>query len=159
MKNLLITSVLTNILIISLMANVSLYALDTSALHKNYASAIENVDEADIIKKAVEQFYIQGLQERNFTLIREICINEAKLYGVRSDSSIVITTLDQWSKNFDPDNPPFKTLEYKIEKIDFAGTAAQVKILFIINGNNKIYDFLNMLKIDGSWRIVNIIDY
>jgi hypothetical protein len=51
------------------------------------------------------------------------------------------------------------TLEYKIEKIDFAGTAAQVKILFIINGNNKIYDFLNMLKIDGSWRIVNIIDY
>ena len=34
------------------MANVSLYALDTSALHKNYASAIENVDEIKELQQA-----------------------------------------------------------------------------------------------------------
>ena len=113
----------------------------------------------DQIKNAVEQYYIKGLKERNFSLIRTICINEAKLYGISTDSSLNISTLDQWSKKFDPKNPPFKTPEYEIKKIDFEGTAAQVKILFTVNGNTKIHDFLDLLKIEGQWRIVNIIDY
>lgn len=115
--------------------------------------------ERDLIKDAVEQFYIKGLKERDFSLIRTICINESKLYGVRKDSSLNVTSLDQWSNKFDPQNPPFKSLDYKIKKIDFEGTAAQVKILFIINGNTEIHDFLNLLKIEGQWRIVNIIDF
>jgi len=131
----------------------------TNSFDLIYMSANDSIDEGDLIKEAVEQYYIRGLQTRDFTLIRTICINEARLYGVRKDSSLNETTLDQWSKRFDPDNPPFKSLEYNIQKIDFAGTAAQVKILFIINGNTDVYDFLNLLKIEGSWRIVNIIDY
>jgi Putative lumazine-binding len=116
-------------------------------------------NEEDLIKEVIEQFYIKGLQERNFDLIRAICINEAKLYGVRNDRSLNVTSLDQWSKNFNPDIPPFKTLDYKIKKIDIEGTAAQVKILFIIDNSEKIHDFLNLLKIENHWRIVNIIDY
>jgi putative lumazine-binding protein len=116
-------------------------------------------NEEDLIKEVIVQYYFKGLKERNFSLIRAICISETKLYGVRKDRSLNVTSLDQWSKNFNPDIPPFKTLDYKIKKIDIEGTAAQVKILFIIDNSEKIHDFLNLLKIENHWRIVNIIDY
>jgi hypothetical protein len=44
-------------------------------------------------------------------------------------------------------------------KIDREGSAAQVKILFVVDKKQKVTDFLHMLKLDGVWRIVNIIDY
>lgn len=115
--------------------------------------------EKEQITTAVEQYYIKGLQTRNFSLIRTICINETKLYSVLSDSSLNTTTLDKWSKRFDPGSPPFKTLDYEILNVDFEGTAAQVKIKFILDHERIIHDYLHMLKIKGEWRIVNIIDY
>ncbi len=116
-------------------------------------------EEENEITVAVEKLYIKGLQTRDFSLIRTICISETKLYGVRSDSSLNITTLEKWSKRFDPSSPPFKTFDYEILKVDFEGTAAQVKIKFILDNERIIHDYLNMLKIKGEWRIVNIIDY
>jgi len=50
-------------------------------------------------------------------------------------------------------------LEYEITKIDFEGTAAQVKIKFLVNDETTIYDYLNLLKVSGCWRIVDIKDY
>lgn len=78
--------------------------------------------------------------------------------GIRNDSSLNVTSLDKWSKRFNPDNPPFESLDYEILKIDVECNAAQVKIKFVINKERTVYDFLNMLKINNIWRIVNIID-
>jgi hypothetical protein len=111
------------------------------------------------IRHAVESLYIKGLKTRDFNLIRTICIPETRLYGVRSNGDRNTTTLDQWSKRFDPAHPPFRTLEYEIIKIDVEGTAAQAKVRFLVNGQNVIHDYLNLLKIKNQWRIVNIIDY
>jgi len=110
------------------------------------------------VKEAVEHDYIAGLKSRDFKLIERICIDEAKLYGVRADGSLGITTLEQWSRRFDPENPPFKSLESEITKIDLVGDAAQVKIRFVMDGR-EIHDLLNLLKVEGRWRIINIIDY
>ncbi len=71
----------------------------------------DSINERDFIKEAIEKFYIKGLQSRDFDLIRAVCISETKLYGIRKDGCLNVTTLDQWSKNFNPDNPPFNTLE------------------------------------------------
>jgi len=114
--------------------------------------------ETNNIKDAVKNYYIKGLETRNFDLIESICIAEAKLYGVRQDGSLGITTLEEWSKRFDPDNPPFKSLESEITKVDQVGNAAQVKIRFVMDGRD-IHDLLNLLKIEARWRIVNMIDY
>lgn len=114
--------------------------------------------EGNKVKEAVQNYYIAGLKSRNFSLIESICIDEAKLYGVRADGSLGITTLEQWSLRFDPENPPFKSLESEISKVDLEGNAAQVKIRFVMDGR-EIHDLLNLLKIEGRWRIVNIIDY
>lgn len=115
--------------------------------------------EKEQITVAVENYYIKGLQTRDFSLIRTICISETKLYSVLSDSSLNTTTLEKWSKRFDPSSPPFKTLDYEILKVDFEGTAAQVKIKFILDNERIIHDYLNILKIKGEWRIVSIIDF
>ncbi len=119
----------------------------------------DSVDEMQAISDAVEKYYIGGIISRDFSLIRSICIEETKMYGIRKDGSLSSTTLDKWSEKFDPENPPFNSLDYQIEKVDFTGTAAQVKIRFIINGSNVVYDYLNMLKINNHWKIINIIDY
>jgi hypothetical protein len=79
--------------------------------------------------------------------------------SVRSDGSLSVTTLDRWSQRFDPANPPFRQLQASIVKIDREGTAAQVKILFVVDGERRVTDFLHMLKVDGRWRIAGIIDY
>jgi len=114
--------------------------------------------EETLLEDAVNNYYIKGLESRNFALIESICIDEAKLYGVRPDGSLGITTLEKWSKRFDPENPPFKSLKSEITKVDVVGNAAQVKIRFLMDGR-EIYDLLNLLKIHGRWRIVNMIDY
>ena len=122
-------------------------------------SASQLTKEDNRITTAVESLYIKGLEIRDFSLIRKICIDETRLYSIRPDSSLNITTLDNWSKRFNPNSPPFKSLDYEILKVDFEGNAAQVKIKFIVDKKHVIHDFLNMLKINGEWRIVNIIDY
>ncbi len=111
------------------------------------------------IKRVVENFYIKGLRIRDFKLIREVCIVDAKLMGVNRDKNLQVTTLDQWSKKFDPKKPPLKKLFAEVGKIDLVGTAAQVTLNLIINDKQKVTDYLNMLKIQNKWKIVNIIDF
>jgi hypothetical protein len=115
--------------------------------------------EIKAVKEAVEQLYIKGLRIRDFSLIKAVCIPDARLMGVGPDGNLHVTTLQQWSKKFDPKKPPFKKLDAKIVKVDIAGTASQVRINFLIDGEKKVTDFLNMLKINGQWKITNIIDY
>lgn len=80
------------------------------------------------------------------------------MLSVNVRGKLNITTLTKWSKRFDPNHPPFSNLESCIVKIDRKGKAAQVKVMFVIDHTREIVDFLNMLKIDGKWKIVNIID-
>ncbi len=133
--------------------------LISNQLNANHDEEILNINEEAKIKKAVEEQYIEGIKIRDFDLIRSICIPEAKLMSAGRDGKLHLTTLEKWSKKFDPNNPPFKQLEAYITKIDREGTAAQIKILFIIDSKRKVIDYLNMLKLNGKWRIVNIIDY
>ena len=125
------------------------------------ASEIGTRDEDDQdrrIREAVESQYVRGLQIRDFSLIRAICIEDAKLMGAR-DGKLRVTTLEKWSERFDPENPPFESLVAEVEKIDRAGTAAQVRIRFVVDSTREVTDFLNMVEIEGRWRVVNIIDH
>lgn len=130
----------------------------------HHALAIQNeesnpVDEEIQIKKAVEDLYIKGLVSRDFSFITAVCIPQTLLMSADQEGKLHITTLERWSKRFDPQNPPFQKLDYCIVKIDRAGSAAQVKISFFVDSRRHVIDFLHMLKLDGKWRIVQIIDY
>jgi hypothetical protein len=117
------------------------------------------VDEEIKIKQAVEDLYIKGLSTRDFSLITTVCIPQTLLMSADRKGKLHTTTLETWSKRFDPQNPPFQKLDSCIVKIDREGNAAQVKISFLVDSKRHVTDFLHMLKIDGKWRIVNIIDY
>jgi len=126
-----------------------------------WATQDNNIDlfrEESDIKDAVEQLYIKGLETRNFALIETICIPEARTMSAGRDGTLHVTTLEKWSKRFDPQNPPFKELDYTIVQIDREETAAQVKIIFIVDSKRHVTDFLQMLRLDGKWRIVNIMN-
>lgn len=112
-----------------------------------------------LIRESIVELYVKGLRVRDFELIRTICIPEAVLMGIGDDDKLHVTSLDKWESRFDPNNPPFQSLDYSILKIDAVGTAAQVKILFIVDGSRRVTDFLNLLKLEGRWRVVNIIDF
>lgn len=123
-----------------------------------YGQENEPVEEF-VIEKRVVDFYVKGLQIRDFNLIKEICIPDAMLMSAGHDGNLRRTTLEKWSKRFDPQKPAFKKLDYCILKIDRTGLAAQVAVLFIIDSKKSVTDYLHMLKIQGTWKVVNIIDY
>ena len=137
---------------------ISLLFSPALASHAQPPKAEVETDEF-LIRQAVEDLYIRGLEVRDFGLIREVCVPETKLMSAGRDGELRVTALDTWSKRFDPANPPFESLESAVVKIDRVGTAAQVKILFIVNDDRRVTDYLHMLKLDGRWRIVHIIDY
>ena len=123
----------------------------------NMATAQDTEEAA--IRAAVEGLYVRGLAERDFSLITEICVRETVLMSADAEGLIHVTTLSEWEPRFDPANPPFKSLDAKIARVDIQGTAAQVRVDFVLNGDRPVTDFLNLLKIGGKWRIVNVIDY
>jgi hypothetical protein len=124
----------------------------------SYTNESDVPNDEMLIRESIENLYIKGLEIRDFELIKSICIPEALLMSVRPDDTFSVTSLDQWSKRFDPKNPPFKSLKYTVLKIDVSGTACQVQILFIVDGSRRVIDYLNLLKIKGKWRVVNIIN-
>ena len=111
------------------------------------------------IRDAVEQKYIAGILTRDFSLIEEVCIPDAKLMGTNKEGALRTTTLKQWSKRFDPEKPPFQELSFIISRVDRVGTIAQVRVDFEVDSTQHATDFLNMVKVDGAWRVVNIVDY
>lgn len=137
---------------------ISIFILCISMLANAGTDEKACCNEKKAVEKAVIDHYVKGIQVRDFSLIRKICIPEAIMYSVRNDSTLNVTTLDKWSKRFNPNNPPFKKLDYSIEKVDLVETAAQVKIKFIIEDKRIVHDLLQLLKIKGEWRIVNITD-
>ena len=135
------------------------FILFVCLLISNFSYTKASADPTAEIKRAVEDLYIKGLKTRDFSFITTICIQEAKLMSADGDGKLHITTLERWSKRFDPSNPPFQSLEYQISKVDFKGSAAQVRIDFIVDSSREVTDYLNLLKLEDQWRIVNIIDY
>ncbi len=94
-----------------------------------------SINEEIIIKKVIIEEYIAGIIKRDFDLIRKICIPEVRLMNARR-GKIYITSLEKWSKRFDPNNPQLRDCEAQILKIDREGTAAQVKILFKVSSES-----------------------
>lgn len=56
-------------------------------------------------------------------------------------------------------NGAAKDLVYNISKIEIVGSVANVRIELDNWTGNRFTDFLNLLKIDGKWKIMNKVFY
>jgi hypothetical protein len=122
------------------------------------ALAVEPDPELEAIRDLVDDHYVRGLRVRDFSLITDLCAPEAVLMSSDREGKLQVTTLETWSQRFDPANPPFETLDADIDRVDRTRDAAQVRIRFVVDGEREITDYLHLLRLEGRWRVVHIID-
>ncbi|MGC9780071.1 MAG: nuclear transport factor 2 family protein [Candidatus Heimdallarchaeota archaeon] len=110
------------------------------------------------VEEAVSN-YMKGITERKFEYITKVWYDEAKMFGLTKGKKLLVTDHNIWKKDFKRQikDPKYnKTSE--LLSIDLIGTIASAKVKTIIESSkgSVIYiDFLNLLKIEDSWQIVN----
>lgn len=116
------------------------------------ASASENPEEAGV-RKAID-LYFQGHATGNGDFFRQAFHPDSKLFAVR-DGKYVQMTAEEYASRASG-KPPADEAERKriVESVDISGNAAAVKVVLDYPAV-RFVDYINLLKIDGQWRIIN----
>ena len=110
------------------------------------------------IKDAVN-CYINGAIEQNYELIYKGWHPDGKMMALNEDTSLKIYDRSIWKEWYEnAKKNPNVTRKSEILNIDFHGIAANAKVKTIIEhpeGKTIYMDYLNLLKVDDKWQIVN----
>ncbi len=119
----------------------------------------QNISQEQIaIREAIMAYYHDGHALYDPDLYRKILHPDWKFF-LLDKGSLKIVDRDEFCDWYAPENlRPELVWETEIFSIDITGDLASVKLS--IENQLVIYiDYLNMLKIDGSWWIVNKISH
>jgi hypothetical protein len=109
-------------------------------------SEIENVNE-------VLNVYLEGMVEKNTDKIEKIFYSKSTMLFVQADILNEIPVFPGLI-GYIKQTPEDKQAKTRIVFSDTVGNAASGKVEVI--SNNLVYtDYFNLLKIDGSWKIIN----
>lgn len=114
-----------------------------------------------IQQNEVEKYHITETVERYFKAtqtgeskyLSQAFHMDAKLKHIKEDGTLYEADLNHFSNYLDT-NGPMPVLETKILSIDTHETGASVKAQFTFN-DFTYTDYLNLLKIEGEWKIVD----
>ena len=111
-----------------------------------------NTDDREMIEKTV-QFYIDGAKSGKGDDMKPAFHADATIFGYIGDDlfSGPIQKLFDWND----ENGPATDLETKITSIDIAGTVATVRLESDNWTRHKFTDFFTLLKVEGTWKIMN----
>ena len=109
------------------------------------------------ITNLLTSYYLKGAISGKGSEMKPTFYNDASWYGYVGQDLIAgpIQSLYDWHDN----NGAAKDLVYKISKIDIVGTVANVRIELDNWKGSRFTDFLNMLKVDGKWKVMNKVFY
>ncbi|MEP3476101.1 MAG: nuclear transport factor 2 family protein [Hyphomicrobiales bacterium] len=112
----------------------------------------QNSEDIEMIKKTV-QHYINGAISGSGAEMKPAFHDEATIYGYIGEDLFAgpIQKLFDWND----ENGAAAGLQSNISKIDLVGTTAQVKLDLDNWTGHKFTDYFNLLKTDGSWKIMN----
>lgn len=96
-------------------------------------------------------YYLDGGTNNDFTRLSKAFHKDATMKQVE-DVYKAVNALDFFKKGMKPGPPANRTT--KIVSINFKGKAANA-VLHIDYPTSRIWDFMNLLKIDGKWQIVS----
>jgi hypothetical protein len=118
-------------------------------------------DEQELLKvKEAVNYYAKGAIKRDFEYLSKGWHKDCRMFGLNQEGNLAINDLSFWKKGFTkplPDDPEYKRTS-KILNVDIHGTAASAKVKTVVEsskGKVIFMDYLNLLKIDGKWWIVN----
>ena len=108
--------------------------------------------ENEMIEKTV-QIYIDGAKSGKGSEMKPAFHKDATIFGYVGDDLFAgpIQVLFDWND----ENGPASELEANITSIDIAGTVATVRLELDNWTGSKYTDLFTLLKVDGTWRIMN----
>lgn len=109
-------------------------------------------DEAAVRQTA--EIYFQGQATGRGEFMRQAFHPDAKLFSIR-DGKVSQLTLDEFVGRFKGQPAPDEAKrKRRVVSVDVTGTAAMAKI-DLDNPDVHFVDYMSLLKVDGSWKIVN----
>ncbi len=116
-----------------------------------------DLDDYKAITNLLISNYLKGAISGKSSEMKPTFHNDATWYGYVGQDLIAgpIQTLYDWHDG----NGAATDLVYNISKIDIQGTVANVKIELDNWKGSRFTDFLNLLKVDGSWLVMNKVFY
>jgi hypothetical protein len=104
--------------------------------------------------RAVVQRYLHGLKFNDTVSLHEAFWPEAKLFAIRPNGQISELTQAKWYSMFTANAGKEEQGDLRIANVDITGNAAAVKVVEDYPGS-RYTDYLNLLRINGRWWIVN----
>ena len=108
----------------------------------------------DAAVRAVVERYLHGLKFNDVPSLQAAFWPEAKLLFIKRDGTIGQLTQAEWQKGFVASAGKEEEGTLAITSVDITDNAASVKVTETYP--KSIYvDYLNLLRVQGEWRIVN----
>ena len=115
-----------------------------------------NTSDNEMIEKTV-QFYIDGAKSGKGDDMKPAFHKDATIFGYIGDDLFAgpIQKLFDWNDK----NGPATELETRMASIDVVGTIATVRLESDNWTGHKFTDFFTLLKVEGTWKIMNKVFY
>ncbi len=115
-----------------------------------------NTSDNEMIEKTV-QFYIDGAKSGKGDDMKPAFHKDATIFGYIGDDLFAgpIQKLFDWNDK----NGPATELETRMASIDVVGTVATVRLESDNWTGHKFTDFFTLLKVEGTWKIMNKVFY
>ncbi|WP_422860100.1 nuclear transport factor 2 family protein [Flagellimonas sp. S174] len=114
----------------------------------------QNSDYAQI--EQTVSYYLDGGTNNDFETLKKAFHETATMKFIRNGEYKEVNALDFFEKAIKPGSKQNRTSV--VEQINIAGNAANAR-LRIDYPNFYFIDYMNLLKIDGKWKVVNKIFY
>jgi len=118
------------------------------------AAATAQSNAADSAVRAVVQSYLHGLKFNDTASLAKAFWPEARLFFVGRDGKISQLTQPKWYSMFAGSIGKEEKGDLRIASVDVTKDVASVKVVEDYPGS-RYTDYLNLLRIDGRWWIVN----
>ena len=105
------------------------------------------------VRQAIEH-YFRGHATGDGEHFKKVFHPDAKLFWIREGQFSQRTSAEYIAGASGKPSPDEAQRKRSVASVDVAGNAAIAKIV-LDNPNNRITDYMSLLKIDGEWKIVN----
>lgn len=124
-------------------------------LTTSLASIHAQSDDYKLVAQTVS-YYLDGGTNNNFETVQKAFHPNAIMRGIRGGKYMEINALEFFKKVIKPG--PKQNRKTRIDYINISGNTASAK-LEIEYPNFMFIDYMNLLKVDGEWKIVSKIYY